>query len=235
MLNSLAYFLGSLAGIMVDPLLIIAALTFYLLTKGKKFSGLFAVLVISGSVIGGIWGYLLGNSTYGFFAFLAFVTEIIIFKILTAMIRGGSGEQTEDGDNFFKSVKNNWGLAGGVELRKEFIDMIEHLKARNLVSSPILIESIYSLMWNLNKEYGKSVFELPEIGRIESSKVLMKKAKEISNKSFESAAGFSFVAMALKATTLPGEDANFVLGKCMEIISSAENIGNDFTAAGKVE
>ncbi|WP_444932506.1 hypothetical protein [Microbulbifer sp. JTAC008] len=235
MSNSLAYFLGSLAGIMVDPLLIIAALVFHLSTKDKKFGELFGIMLIFGAAAGAIWGYLLSNSTYGFFAFLAFITEVAAFKIVTAMIRSGSVESTEGGRGLFGSLKPNWDLAGGVELRKEFIDMIEHLQSRNLVGSPILIETIYSLMGNLHKEYGKSVFELPEIGRKESSKLLMKQAREVFNKSFEAAVGFSFVAMALKASTLPGEDAKFVLEKSMEIISSAENIGKEVTAASEAQ
>ncbi|MCK4586600.1 MAG: hypothetical protein KAU29_04630 [Gammaproteobacteria bacterium] len=123
----------------------------------------------------------------------------------------------------FKSIKESWRLAEATELRKEFIDLIDHIRARGLTSDPIMKKMISNLLDNLEIEHGQDVFSLSEKGRKISADTLYKKARKIGRENFNVAAGMSLVAIALKASYLPGDDTEFVSHKCSLIINSAVN------------
>jgi len=99
--------------------------------------------------------------------------------------------------------------------------MTEHVQARGLTGNPSLTNFIAQLVENLNTENGQDIFSLPEKERKDSADMLEKKARQIVREQFIPAAGISFVAMALKASCLPGEDAEFVKHHCGEIIKAA--------------
>ena len=120
----------------------------------------------------------------------------------------------------FKSIFESWKKTESTELRKEFIDMIEHVQTRSLTGDPMLAKFISRLIYNLNKEHGQDVFSLSEKERKKIVKMLIKKAREIGREQFIPAAGMSFVAFAIKASYLSGEDADFVKVHCGEIINT---------------
>lgn len=121
----------------------------------------------------------------------------------------------------FKSIKENWNKAEATELRKEFVDMVKHIQSRGLSDDPVLAKYISRLIENLSSENGQDIFSISEKGKKTTANALIKKARKIGGEQFVPAAGMSVMAMALKASYLPGEDADFVKEHCSEIIKAA--------------
>ena len=118
----------------------------------------------------------------------------------------------------FEFLKKGWKIAEATELRREFEHLVGLARKAGLLENRMFYLAIHALIDVSEREQGQDIFTLPPERKKPIVDSLMKDARESWGVDMSSFA-YGLVANALKASCLPGEDAEFVKRSCDEIFS----------------